>query len=77
MMFDETICKTAILNGNYEWRKHTVQRMAERNGLQSEVIAVILSGKMISTYDSDKPFPSALFFKYSEPTPFTCGCSYK
>lgn len=62
-MFDLSLCRKAILNGDYEWRKHTLQRMAERNVLQSEIIEVLLEGEQINTYDNDKPFPSALFFK--------------
>jgi hypothetical protein len=62
-MFDQNLCKRAVLEGNYEWRKHTLQRMAERGVLQSEIIEVILQGEQISSYDNDKPFPSALFFK--------------
>ncbi len=41
-MFDEYLCRRAILNGNYEWRKHTLKRMAERNVLQSEITEVVL-----------------------------------
>lgn len=39
------------------------QRLAERNVLQGEIIEVVLQGEVINTYDNDKPFPSALFFK--------------
>lgn len=62
-MFDESICKKAILNGDFEWRKHTIQRMAERNVMQDEVIE-ILEGEVIAKYDDDKPFPSALYLKF-------------
>jgi Domain of unknown function (DUF4258) len=63
LMFDLILCKRAIAGGNYEWRKHTLQRMAERDVLQADVIEVILQGELIKRYDADKPFPSALFFK--------------
>lgn len=62
-MFDQNLCRKAILEGNYEWRKHTIQRMAERGVLQAEVIEVVLQGDLINTYDNDKPHPSALFFR--------------
>ena len=68
-MFDPDLCRKAILEGNYEWRKHTLQRMAERNVLQSDVIEVVLQGEQLGTYDNDKPFPSALFFKNCESRP--------
>ena len=62
-MFDQELCKKAILEGNYEWKKHTLQRMAERNVLQGEIIEVVLQGELLNSYNFDKPFPSALFFK--------------
>jgi Domain of unknown function (DUF4258) len=37
--------------------------MAERDVLQAEIIEVVLQGELVTTYDNDKPFPSALFFK--------------
>ena len=68
-MFDQDLCKKAILKGSYEWKKHTLQRMAERNVLQAEIIEVILQGELIGKYDDDKPFPSALFFKMIKQRP--------
>jgi hypothetical protein len=62
-MFDRDRCVKAIAAGNYEWKKHTLQRMAERDVLQTEIIEVVLQGELITTYDKDRPFPSALFFK--------------
>jgi Domain of unknown function (DUF4258) len=62
-MFDLNLCRKAISNGDYEWRKHTLQRIAERSVLQAEIVEVLLQGEQINTYDNDKPFPSALFFK--------------
>jgi Domain of unknown function (DUF4258) len=62
-MFDINLCRKAILDGSYEWRKHTLQRMAERNILQSDIIEVVLQGEVIKNYDDDKPFPSGLLFR--------------
>ncbi len=56
--------KIAIERDNIEWRKHVFQRMLERNIDRAEVKRVIIEGEMIENYEGDKPFPSALFFKY-------------
>lgn len=56
--------KLAIKNGNIEWRKHVLQRMLERNIDRADVKAVIIEGEMIESYEDDKLFPSALFFKF-------------
>ncbi len=39
--------REAIKRGNYEWRKHTLIRMAERNIAQRMVLEVILEGEII------------------------------
>jgi len=52
----------AIREGRIEWRKHLLQRLAERGIAQSAVMRVLLHGEMIRDYPADKPFPSSLFF---------------
>jgi len=59
-----------IKNGNFEWRKHILVRLAERNIKQKTIIEVILSGEVIEDYPHDKPFPSCLIFKMIEGKPY-------
>lgn len=59
----------AIHDGRIEWRKHTLQRLAERHVLQKDVIAVLLSGEVIREYPDDRPFPSALVLGWIETRP--------
>jgi len=47
----------------YEWRKHSLARLEERNIRQDEVLEVILKGEIIEDYPQNKPFPSCLLFK--------------
>jgi len=56
--------KFAVKSNNIEWRKHVFQRMLERNIKRIDVKRVIIEGEMIENYEDDKPFPSALFFKF-------------
>ncbi len=54
----------AIQEERIEWRKHSLQRLAERGILQKDVLEVILSGEMIEDYPDDEPYPSALFLAF-------------
>lgn len=56
--------KIAVEENNIEWRKHVFQRMLERNIDRADVKKVVIEGEMIENYEDDKPFPSALFFKF-------------
>ena len=56
--------RKAVRNGTIEWRKHTLQRMAERGISQEVILSVLLSGERIRDYADDKPFASALFLGY-------------
>ena len=62
--FDLTIFREAIALGRIEWRKHVLQKLAERGIPQPAVREVLLQGKRIRDYTDDKPFPSALFLGY-------------
>ncbi len=53
----------AIKENNFEWRKHSLARLAERQISQDEILKVILDGEVIENYPQDKPFPSCLIFK--------------
>jgi hypothetical protein len=51
-----------VESGRFEWRKHTIERLAERGILQEEVLRVLKEGEQIEDYPEDTPYPSALFF---------------
>ncbi len=53
--------KAALSSKRFEWRKHTLQRLAEREIPQAAVLAVLSSGECIEDYPDDTPYPSALF----------------
>jgi hypothetical protein len=63
VMFDRSKSDKAILMGNIEWRKHSLQRILERAISRADVCEVVTNGEVIEDYPTDKPFPSALFFK--------------
>ncbi len=62
--FDLTIFREAMAAGSIEWRKHVLQKLAERGIPQESVREVLLRGERIRDYADDKPFPSALFLGY-------------
>ena len=62
--------RKAVRKGNYEWKKHTLIRLAERNISQDAILEVILKGKVIEDYSEDQPFSSCLIFKMIENKPF-------
>lgn len=62
--------RKAIKKGNYEWKKHTLIRLAERNISQDSILEVILKGEVIEDYPKDQPFPSCLMLKMIENKPF-------
>jgi hypothetical protein len=61
--------RQAIRKESIAWRKHVLQRLAERGVSQSTVLEVLLNGEKIEDYPNDKPFPSALFLGYSSARP--------
>jgi hypothetical protein len=62
--FDLAVFREAIAAGRIEWRKHVLQKLAERGIPQQAVRDVLLQGGRIREYTDDKPFPSALFLGY-------------
>jgi hypothetical protein len=52
--------RRALQNGRIEWRKHVLQKLAERGAAQADVVQVLLSGENIRDYADDKPFPSVV-----------------
>ena len=61
---DLEIFRKAVAAGRIEWRKHVLQKLAERAVPQQAVRDVLLTGERIREYADDKPFPSALFLGY-------------
>lgn len=68
--------RQAVNSGRIEWRKHTLQRTAERHILQKDIIQVLLFGEMIREYPDDRPFPSALVFGWIANRPLHVVVSY-
>lgn len=66
---DIATLRRAVCAGRIEWRKHILQKLAERGLPQSAVLEVLLVGEKIRDYAEDKPFPSALFLGYAADKP--------
>lgn len=65
------ILREAVAAGKIQWRKHVLQKLAERGIQQAGVREVLLSGERIRDYPEDRPFPSALFLGYVKANHFT------
>lgn len=76
MEFDIEKLRNAVQSGQVEWRKHTLQRLAERNISQKEALTVLLLGEVIRYYPDDRPFPSALVFSFVGSRPLHVVASY-
>ena len=61
--------REALRAGNVEWRKHVLQRLAERSISQAAILDMLLTGEKIRDYPEDKPFASALFLGYDGARP--------
>jgi len=74
--FDLAVFREAIAAGRLEWRKHVLQKLAERGIPQQAVREVLLKGERIREYTDDKPFPSTLFLGYvsSKPLHVVAAC---
>ena len=66
---DLVIFRRSIAAGRIDWRKHVLQKLAERGIMQQAVREVLLKGERIRDYAEDSPFPSALFLGYIEGKP--------
>ncbi|MBI5180412.1 MAG: DUF4258 domain-containing protein [Nitrospirae bacterium] len=62
--------RRCIKEERYEWRKHTLIRLDERNILQERVLEVILNGEIIEDYPDNKPFPSCLILGFVSGKPY-------
>ena len=61
--------RALLAAGRFEWRKHALQRMAERRIAQAVALQVLHSGERIEDYPEDSPYPSALFLAWVEGRP--------
>lgn len=52
------------------YRKHAVERMAQRHVTTGEVRTVITAGETIENYPDDTPYPSRLVLGWCEGRPF-------
>lgn len=66
---NKTKLTKVISSRQFEWRKHVLQRLAQRNILRKAVLDVILTGELIEDYPEDKPYPGALFLGWIEEKP--------
>ena len=73
---DLAVLREAVAAGRIEWRKHVLQKLAERIISQQSVLDVLQNGERIRDYTEDKPFPSALFLGYvaSKPLHVVAAC---
>jgi hypothetical protein len=55
--------RETVKQNRIEWRKHSLQRMFERDISRDNVINVLMYGDIIKEYPDDRPFPSVLFQK--------------
>jgi hypothetical protein len=61
---DLAILREAVGQGRIQWRRHVLEKLAERGIQQQAVRDVLLKGEKIRDYTQDQPFPSALFLGY-------------
>jgi hypothetical protein len=61
---DLAILRKAVAAGRIQWRRHVLEKLAERGIQQQAVREVLLNGERIRDYTEDRPFPSALFLGY-------------
>lgn len=61
--------RAALSNECFEWRKHVLQRLAERGISQESVLRVLSTGERIEDYPDDKPYPSAILMGWIKDSP--------
>jgi len=76
MSVDLIKLRQAINKGQVEWRKHTLQRLAERHISQKATLHALLTGEVIRDYDDDRPFPSILVLGWIDDRPLHVVASY-
>lgn len=74
---DGEVLRRAVREGRIEWRKHVLQKLAERGLAQDAVVEVLLTGERIRDYTEDRPFPSALFLGYVSDRPLHAVAAFE
>lgn len=59
-----------VSHNRFEWRKHTLLRLAVRNIAQRVIIEAIMKGDVIEDYSHDRPFPSCLMLAWVGGKPY-------
>lgn len=62
--------REAVKAGKFEWRKHTLARLARRDIPQRVIIEVIMKGEIMEDYPQDSPFPSCLILGWVKDKPY-------
>lgn len=62
--------------GRISWRRHVLERIAQRGLRQEQVVNVLLSGEGIEDYPDDSPFPSVLFLGFWNAQPIHVVASF-
>lgn len=75
-MMDLTMLRSAVRAGRFEWRKHALVRLAERNIRQSDILEVLDFGEQIEEYPDDRPFPGVLLFRVIRGRPLHVVAAY-
>lgn len=66
---DENLLRNILRGGRYEWRKHVLERLAERGILQGDVLKALFAGERIEDYPEDTPYPSGLYLGWVKDKP--------
>jgi len=66
---DHDKLRVVLSAGRFDWRKHVLQRLAQRGIRQGSVVEILSRGERIEDYPDDAPHPSALFFGWAEGKP--------
>ena len=66
----------AVQAGRLEWQRHVLERMAQRDISQQDVLKILLNGQIIEDYPSDWPFPSALILGWRGKNPLHAVVSF-
>jgi len=67
--FDSDRFHLSVRVGSIIWRKHTLEKMLQRNISREEVMEALVQGELIQVYDYDQPFPSVLLLGFSGDRP--------
>lgn len=66
-MWTQSDLRRVLAHGRIEWRRHALERMLEREIGRAEVLSALAKGAIVAGYPGDRPFPSALVGKDSDP----------